>query len=225
MTAQESGQPATTPVDALENELTVALRQFWWLHDARWYQGVKKRFGQEVANEINAEALRFVGRRVGSWYANREGTPDVCSPAALRDVIESITRIMTNEDMMRSHTEPDPDGGGGIQTVITEHFALRMLRAARSLEGYDCPCLDMRGGWFEGFGVDVRDENRECMRTGGAVCRFHTESAAAESAAAESVDTGSAAAESVETASAETASMETEPVETASTERKELHRS
>ncbi|MEU2515905.1 hypothetical protein ABZ582_28450, partial [Streptomyces syringium] len=52
--------------DLSENELTVALRQFWWLHDARWYQGVKKRFGQEVANEINAEALRFVGRRVGT---------------------------------------------------------------------------------------------------------------------------------------------------------------
>ena len=30
----------------------------WWLHDAHWYQGVAERFGQEVANEINAEALR-----------------------------------------------------------------------------------------------------------------------------------------------------------------------
>ncbi|MFD5734101.1 hypothetical protein ACFWIY_14860 [Streptomyces sioyaensis] len=218
MTAQETGKPAATPVGELENELTVALRQFWWLHDARWYQGVKKRFGQEVANEINAEALRFVGRRVGSWYANREGTPDVCSPAAMQDVIETITRIMTNEGMMRSHTEPDPDGGGGIQTVITEHFALRMLRAARSLEGYDCPCLDMRGGWFEGLGVDVRDENRECMRTGGAVCRFHTESVQTESA-----ETTSAETESVETESAETASVETQSAETASVERKELY--
>ncbi|MEU7026573.1 hypothetical protein AB0A60_07730 [Streptomyces sp. NPDC046275] len=171
---------ARPPLGELENELTDALRQFWWLHDARWYQGVKKRFGQEVANEINAEAIAFVSRRVGSWYQQREGTPDAGSPKELAAAVDGLTRVMTNERMMRSHTEVlsagEGDGGPVVETVITEHFALRMLRAARSLEGYACPCLRMRDGWFQGLGVEVTDATTECMRTGGSVCRFHTES-------------------------------------------------
>lgn len=159
--------------DLSENELTVALRQFWWLHDARWYQGVKKRFGQEVANEINAEALRFVGRRVGTWYANTHGVPDGSSPAELAEAVAGLTRTMTTEQMMRSHVEEI--GEESLETVVTEFFALRMLKAARSLEGYECPCLDMRGGWFEGLGVKVEETTVECMRTGGSACRFHTE--------------------------------------------------
>ncbi|MDR3035830.1 MAG: hypothetical protein LBV78_22500, partial [Kitasatospora sp.] len=47
--------------------------QFWWLHDARWYQGVLKRFGQDAANEINAEAIRFVARRAAMWYRRQSG--------------------------------------------------------------------------------------------------------------------------------------------------------
>ena len=44
---------------------TMDVYRQWWLHDARWYQGVAKRFGQEVANEINAEAIRYVATHVG----------------------------------------------------------------------------------------------------------------------------------------------------------------
>ncbi|MEV5225196.1 hypothetical protein AB0K71_34525 [Streptomyces syringium] len=156
-----------------ENDLTAALRQFWWLHDARWYQGVKKRFGQEVANEINAEALRFVGRRVGTWYANTHGVPDGSSPAELAEAIMGVSRAMFSPQMMRRHV--GEVGEESLETVVTEFFPLRMLKAARSLDGYECPCLDMRGGWYEGLGVKVQETTVECMRTGGSACRFHTQ--------------------------------------------------
>ena len=42
------------------------LRQSWWLHDARWYQAVKTRFGQEAANELNAEVMQFVASRLSN---------------------------------------------------------------------------------------------------------------------------------------------------------------
>ncbi|GGP46749.1 hypothetical protein [Streptomyces abikoensis] len=158
--------------DLAENELTVALRRFWWLHDARWYQGVKKRFGQEVANEINAEALRFVGRRVGVWYANAHGVPDGSSPTELAEAVAGLTRTMMTEQMLRCHIrEIDEES---LETIVTEFFALRMLKAARSLEGYQCPCLDMRDGWFEGLGVKVEETTVECMRTGGRTCQIYT---------------------------------------------------
>jgi hypothetical protein len=39
------------------------LQRLWWLHDALWYQGVAKRFGFRIANEINQEAIRPVAKR------------------------------------------------------------------------------------------------------------------------------------------------------------------
>lgn len=170
MTEPDAQAPAS--IKELENALTAALRQFWWIHDARWYQGVKNRFGQEVANEINAEALNFVGRRVGAWYEERYGMPEGDAVRQLAVAIENLTKVMTSEKQMRSHVENETEES--VDTVITDFFALKMLKAARSLEGYSCPCLDMRGGWFDGLGVEVKDCNVECMRTGGTVCRFRT---------------------------------------------------
>ena len=45
----------------------------WWAHDAHWYQGVAKRFGQQAANEINAEALRQVAVQVGNSVGRQAG--------------------------------------------------------------------------------------------------------------------------------------------------------
>ncbi len=47
-----------------------------------------------------------------------------------------------------------------------------MLKASRSLDDYQCPCLELRAGWFQGIGVQATDEVVECMREGASVCRF-----------------------------------------------------
>lgn len=54
--------------------------RLWWQHDANWYQGVAARFGQEAANEINAEAMGkvalHVGQRVSRLYGPLPDTGD-----------------------------------------------------------------------------------------------------------------------------------------------------
>ena len=162
-------------------------QQFWWLHDARWYQGVAKRFGQDAANEINAEALKFVARRVAAWCAQTYGIkldPDLPLAEFLKSY-EHVQHTMWPAGMMSVehivHSEDE------FETVVTDNFALKMLRSAGSLEGYECPCLDMRAGWYEGVGISVQDSCLECERTGGSACRFRavvtrpTPSSAAES--------------------------------------------
>ena len=47
--------------------------RLWWQHDANWYQGVAARFGQGVANEINAEAMGKVALHVGQRVARLHG--------------------------------------------------------------------------------------------------------------------------------------------------------
>ena len=149
----------------------VPLRQFWWLHDARWYQGVLKRFGPEAANEINAEAMKFVARRLAMWF--RHHTRVDFNELPMTEFVkwfERIPALMWTDDMYEvSQTVLGEDEW---ETTVPKNFALQMLRIARALDTYACPCLDMRAGWFEGMGVSVRDSCVECRRTGGEVCRF-----------------------------------------------------
>lgn len=142
-----------------------AMRKLWWLHDARWYQAVMARFGQDVANELNAQAMRFVARRVAIDHAAPCG-------GGAKEVAVELDRLLgvMFADMVNAETTVLDDTT--METVVTDHFALRMLRATRSLAGYRCPCLDLRGGWFEGMGVPADDEVLECQRDGAAACRF-----------------------------------------------------
>jgi hypothetical protein len=157
--------------DLPPSEEVALLRQSWWLHDARWYQAVKNRFGQEAANELNAEVMRFVARRVATSYARLHPVDGDATSAEVAATLETLARLMFSRAMVRlDSTEFDDDNGW--DTVVSEHFALRMLKASRSLDGYECPCMDLRAGWFEGIGVKASDEVVECMRDGAPVCRF-----------------------------------------------------
>jgi len=147
------------------------IHQFWWLHDARWYQGVLKRFGQDAANEINAEALKFVARRVAAWYAREHRVNFAELPIeALASQLEGIFGTMGTDEM--SEYSQNVLGADELETVVTRSFSLKMLRIAGTLDGYECPCMELRAGWFEGMGISVRDSCMECQRTGGEACRF-----------------------------------------------------
>lgn len=152
----------------------VPATQFWWLHDARWYQGVARRFGQQAANEVNAEAARFVARRFAEWYAHAHGVPNPPDATQLARALAGISATMFAPAAMAVTNEVA--GPDAVRTEITRNFALKMLRAAGTLDGYECPCLDLRAGWFEGLGARVAgDRCEDCLRTGGPACRFRVE--------------------------------------------------
>lgn len=130
-----------------------------------------KRFGQDAANEINAEAMYFVARRIARWYAQVHGLDFRSMPMdEFVKWFKEIPRIMWPETMTMA--EHYAIGDDEFETTITEHFALNMLKAARSMEGYECPCLHLRAGAFEGMDIEVDDRLVECQRTGGDLCRF-----------------------------------------------------
>ncbi|MFE2940708.1 hypothetical protein ACFXKG_16840 [Streptomyces sp. NPDC059255] len=162
----DAGAPAYEAVEPTGAEI----QQFWWLHDARWYQGVLNRFGQEAANEINAEAVRFVGRRVASWYSRSRPSKEEPSAAELAAQVADLLALMGSNG--RSEVAQQVLDDDEWETVVGKSFPLLMLRAAGTLEGYECPCLELRAGWFEGLRVPVRDSCVECQRTTGSVCRF-----------------------------------------------------
>jgi len=144
--------------------------RLWWLHDARWYQGVAARYGQEVANEINAEAMRFVATRVGKQVARAHGEP-VTDAATLAKLYERCADIMFPNELR--------DGGVTalddelLELTMRQNFAVVMVRMAGSLAGYQCPCTEIHAGWSDGLGVTLT-ENRAtgCLRHGDPECRL-----------------------------------------------------
>ncbi|WP_151480767.1 hypothetical protein [Streptomyces albicerus] len=155
---------------------TVEAYRLWWQHDAHWYQGVAARFGQQAANEINAEALRKVALHVGQRVARRSGAlPD--SGDSGKDLEELRRRYdacgdrMFPRELRNASTEVVDDDL--IVLTLRRNFAITMVRMAGSLEGYQCPCTDIHAGWSEGLGVTLTENRAEsCLRDGDKACRL-----------------------------------------------------
>ncbi|WP_405568209.1 hypothetical protein OG418_25065 [Streptomyces phaeochromogenes] len=163
---------------------TVEAYRLWWQHDAHWYQGVASRFGQQAANEINAEALRKVAVHVGQRVGRRSGPlPDSGDNGKdleeLRRRYDECGDRMFPRELRNASTEVEDQGEGGgggeglIVLTLRRNFAITMVRMAGSLEGYRCPCTDIHAGWSEGLGVTLTENRAEtCLRDGDKACRL-----------------------------------------------------
>ncbi|MFD3378526.1 MULTISPECIES: hypothetical protein [unclassified Streptomyces] len=159
---------------------TVEAYRLWWQHDAHWYQGVASRFGQQAANELNAEALRKVALHVGQRVGRRSGPlPDSGDNGKdleeLRRRYDECGDRMFPRELRNASTEvEDVTGDGGlIVLTLRRNFAITMVRMAGSLEGYRCPCTDIHAGWSEGLGVTLTENRAEsCLRDGDKACRL-----------------------------------------------------
>ncbi|WP_326729542.1 hypothetical protein [Streptomyces phaeochromogenes] len=163
---------------------TVEAYRLWWQHDAHWYQGVASRFGQQAANEINAEALRKVAVHVGQRVGRRSGPlPDSGDNGKdleeLRRRYDECGDRMFPRELRNASTEVEDqgdregEGEGLIVLTLRRNFAITMVRMAGSLEGYRCPCTDIHAGWSEGLGVTLTENRAEtCLRDGDKACRL-----------------------------------------------------
>ncbi|QQM42267.1 hypothetical protein [Streptomyces liliifuscus] len=161
---------------------TVEAYRLWWQHDAHWYQGVASRFGQQAANELNAEALRKVALHVGQRVGRRSGPlPDSGDNGKdleeLRRRYDECGDRMFPRELRNASTEVEDEGEGQgeglIVLTLRRNFAITMVRMAGSLEGYRCPCTDIHAGWSEGLGVTLTENRAEsCLRDGDKACRL-----------------------------------------------------
>lgn len=158
--------------DTVHRAAMMEVYRQWWAHDAHWYQGVAKRFGQQVANEINTEALRKVAVQVGRRVAQQFGELTAAGGIEeLRRRYDECGERMFPRELRSASTQVLEDDL--VEVTIRRNFAITMLRMAGSLDGYECPCTEIHAGWSEGLGVALT-ENRAtgCLRFGDPACRL-----------------------------------------------------
>ncbi|WP_328834991.1 hypothetical protein [Streptomyces europaeiscabiei] len=74
-----------------------------------------------------------------------------------------------------TEVEDATDDEGLIVLTLRRSFASTMVRMAGRLDGYRCPCTDIRAGWSEGLGVALTQNHAEtCLRDGDEACRLLT---------------------------------------------------
>lgn len=150
---------------------TMDVYRQWWVHDARWYQGVAKRFGPEAANQINAEALRYVAAQVGRQIARQFGRKPPADMEELRQRYDACAEWMFPSELRDGGTAVLDDET--IELTMRQNFAVTMVRMAGSLDSYECPCTDIHAGWSEGLGVELTGNcATACLRDGDPACRL-----------------------------------------------------
>ena len=167
--------PAEAPVDRTSTTVSgprvMDVYRQWWLHDARWYQEVAKRFGHEAANEINAQALRYVAVQAGRRIRRQFGARPAADREELRQRYDACADWMFPAELRVGGTEVLDNGD--IELTMRQNFAVTMVRMAGSLDGYDCPCTEIHAGWSEGLGVELtRNCATACLRQGDPACRL-----------------------------------------------------
>ena len=143
---------------------------WWWRHDAGWYQGVARRFGFEVANEINKEALKFVAERVARNVAQKFDRPvsELEFEEAVKAFGECCSSMWPEEYLGYDYRIT---GSNSFEVNILRNFAIEMLKRAGTLDKYECPCLSLREGWFKGLGLKPAENRRvQCVLDGCDVC-------------------------------------------------------
>lgn len=148
------------------------LYMMWWLHDGQWYQNVAKRFGFDAANEINKEAARFMARRSMQMLVRERGvdTDEITLDEAV-ELYMTAAKNMWADGWVE--LEASITGDDTFDVTTTKNFALQWIDKAGTLDKYDCPCLELREGWFKGLGIRKFEQGKNsCMCDGAEACTF-----------------------------------------------------
>lgn len=169
----EAGLPAR---QARKKALTAAereelLRTSWYDHDARWYAAVADSVGIEVANRLNARALRALGKAEMRRLVAGLGVGRPSSIQELVSLLESARDLYVPSPLMDLHFHIVDDSSYEIE--VEECFVARRVVKARMARRYLCAVPERVVGWHEALGLPLRQKPPalSCTLVRGLGCR------------------------------------------------------
>ena len=164
--AVQAGKKALTAQEREE-----LLRASWYDHDARWYAAVADAIGIEVANRLNAKALRALGKAEMRRLVASLGVGGPASIQELVSLLEKARDLFVPPPLMELHFRIVDDSSYEIE--LEECFVARNVVKARMARRYLCAVPERVVGWHEALGLPLRQKPPalSCTLVRGLGCR------------------------------------------------------
>lgn len=163
------GQARGKTLTAAERE--ELLRAGWYDHDARWYAAVADAVGIEVANRLNAHALRALGKAEMRRLVAGLGVERPSSIQELVSLLETARDLYVPPPLMELHFRIVDDSS--YEMELEECFVARNVVKGRMARRYLCAVPERVAGWHEALGLPLRQKPPalSCTLVRGLGCR------------------------------------------------------
>ena len=121
----------------------------WMSHDARWFMAVARECGMPVANRLNREAARELGRVEAPRLARALGLGPVTSLDGYLLVQEALIGLL-GPDLLDYRVSKESESA--CRMSIERCFAHDQVTRAGVAEHYECGIFERVAGWLDGLG-------------------------------------------------------------------------
>jgi hypothetical protein len=144
-----------------------------WTCESNWMMALVFAAGWDVANKMNLQ----VGQAVGKAEMHRLmkalglGTP--------RNDTEFITLVTLGMEAFITKDYFDYEfkilGPGRFLGIVHRCYAYTKVSSIRVEKDYQCGCFDMRAGWYQAMGLEVKENLVKCLKDGADRCEIIVE--------------------------------------------------
>ena len=143
----------------------------WMSHDARWFMAVARECGMAVANRLNREAARELGRVEAPRLARALGLAPVTSLDEYLLVQEALIGLFGPDLLDYRVNTP---GGTACRVDVARCFAHENAVRAGIAAEYECGIFARVAGWLDGLGLahELRPALGRCLKAQGLPCAY-----------------------------------------------------
>jgi hypothetical protein len=147
------------------------IRNCWYSHDARWFNAVAQEFGLEVANRLNKQVCRTLGRAEMRRLMRTLRIAEPTTVQELVQVVEAAFRIFVPPPLTQLEIRVVDDHC--YEVWIKRCYIHENVTKAGIAVLYDCAAGDRLQGWHDILGLPLVEEPqpRPCPKVQGRECR------------------------------------------------------
>lgn len=137
--------------DAEENRVREGvLRRVWYSHDARWFMAVAAECGVALANRLNRQVVREVGRLEATRLGAARGISPPANLAAFLAILEEGRDWFVPAELIDMGIEQEDERS--YRVVVSRCFVAENVARAGIAAQYECGVFDRIAGWHDALG-------------------------------------------------------------------------
>ena len=147
------------------------LQMCWAQHDSQWYLKTKRKYGVDVANQLNQEVILSMGkieaRHILSALGIKKGS--VNSSQEFVKIINTIMDVIIPK-IMKFNLIVDSDKE--VTCYVDKCFTWEQVKKAGGEKTFKCSCSARQKGWTDAMGINPKIIHSKSIPEGDEICEF-----------------------------------------------------